>query len=60
MTVILAAIADLTLTVRFGGSVVDTVVVQVVDPGANRHAFDRGIRSDRRARRETWLTSPSG
>ena len=30
MTVTLAAIADLTLTVRFGGVVVDTVVVQVV------------------------------
>ena len=30
VTVVLAAIADLTLTVRFGGAVVDTVVVQVV------------------------------
>ena len=30
VTVILAAIADLTLTVRFGGAVIDTVVVQVV------------------------------
>ena len=30
VTVVLAAIADLTLTVRFGGAVLDTVVVQVV------------------------------